>query len=207
MTRVARVRAIPHQITHYLEKEPEMQKSRRLIRTLFLTMLLVFAAGTSLMSPGNATTTAQVQQTTSRERVDWKIPANQCPRLPAGVSVTGSGHRVQHVVTNKRPNGTTRITVIDTVKGHAKDSRGHHYTFFYHNESVENVPAAQDQPIAVHMVDVFVLQGRNHHHKHRGFTVFFNWTWSYTPPAEIWPPADNLHKIATYGDPYLCDPI
>ena len=41
----------------------------------------------------------------------------------------------------------------------------------------------------------------------KGFHVFFNWTWSYTPPAEIWPPAENLHKIATHGDPFLCDPI
>ena len=185
-----------------------MHKSRRLIRTLLLTLLLVFAAGsTSLMSPGNASSAAQVQRTTSRERVDWTTPANQCPRLPKGVSVSGSGHRVQHVSTNKRPDGSSRITIIDTVKGKAKDSRGHHYRFFYHNESYQKVPATEGQPISVHMVDVFVLQGRGHHHRYRGFTVFFNWTWTYTPPVGIWPPADNLHKIATYGDPFLCDPI
>jgi hypothetical protein len=179
-----------------------MQKSRRLIRTLFL-LLLVFAASTSLMSPGNATSTAQVQRTTTQERVDWTIPANQCPRLPAGVSVTGTGQRLQHTLTKEQPDGTSRVTIIDTVKGWATDSLGNPYTFFYHNVAHLNVPASQGQPIRVHMVDIFVLHGSSA----KGFHVFFNWTWSYTPPAEIWPPAENLHKIATHGDPFLCDPI
>jgi hypothetical protein len=170
---------------------------------MFLTLLLVFAAGTSLMSPGNASSTDHLQKSTVKETVTWTIPANQCPSLPAGVSVSGIGQRQQLMLTNMRPNGTSQVTINDTVRGDAVDSAGNSYRFFYHNVSHQNVPAMDGQPIRVHMIDVFVLHGQGV----TGFRVSFNWTWTYTPPAGIFPPVDNFHMIATNGEPFLCDPI
>jgi hypothetical protein len=146
-----------------------------------------------------------------RETVTWTLPANQCPSIPEDLSVSGAGQRVMHTRTRHREDGSTKVTIEDTVKGPAIDDLGREYRFLYYNLSTQVIPPSGG-PIRVHMVDVFRLglssdHRGSHGNRFQGFRVDFDWTWTFTPPAEIWPPQDNLLKRSTHGDPFLCDPI
>ena len=144
----------------------------------------------------------------------FTIPAGQCPNLPAGVSVTGSGNRV--TVTDLAVNADTSSQEIinDVAQGTATGSNGQAYTFYYANTSIWD--AAATGPVKVKMYDLFLLQtaasrASNSYALRNGFT----WRWSYTPPAgpfDVWPPA-NFQPSATIGEPLnadasaKCDPL
>jgi hypothetical protein len=153
---------------------------RKLVAAVLL-MLMLFAASTSASAAPLATTT---HETVRGETVTWSLPADQCPSLPAGVSVDGTGQRIAVTNTNVNADGSTQILIDDLVTGTAVDSNGGTYHFIYHNSSAQGVPSA-GSPIQVSMTD--------------------NWRWTYT--AELWPPHDNWQQISTRGEPLLCDPI
>jgi len=171
---------------------------RKLVATL-LPMLLLFAASASASAAPLAATTHE----TVRETVTWSLPANQCASLPAGVSVSGTGQRIAVTNTNINTDGSSRIVSEDRVTGTAVGSDGSTYRFVYHNHTAQDVPNAGG-PIRVTMVDDFVLNGDG---SAPDMSIGFNWRWTYTPPAEIWPPADNWQRISTRGDSFTCDPI
>jgi len=101
------------------------------------------------------------------------------------------------------PDGSSELIVNDVVRGDAVDSNGDTYHFIYTNHSITSTPAGSG-PIQIHMTDNFVLNGRG---AAGHLVVGFNWSWTYTPPAEGWPPADNWQQNSTRGVPLLCDPI
>jgi hypothetical protein len=179
-------------------KEEAMPIVRKLVVAL-LMMLMLFAASTSASAAPSATTT---HETVRGETVTWSLPADQCPSLPAGVSVDGTGQRIAVTKTKVNADGSTQIVINDLVTGAAVGSNGATYHFVYHNHSTQNVPSAGG-PIQISMTDSFVLNGdggAGH------MSVGFNWRWTFTPPA-LWPPHDNWQQISTRGDPFLCDPI
>jgi hypothetical protein len=100
-------------------------------------------------------------------------------------------------------DGSSQILINDLVTGTAVDSNGGTYHFVYHNHSTQDVPSGSG-PIQVSMVDSFVLNGDG---GAAHMSVGFNWRWTYTPPAELWPPVDHWQKVSTRGEPFLCDPI
>src|SRR5215218_9060237 len=71
--------------------------------------------------------------------VPFSIAADQCPKLPAGVSVWGSGERKMIINTHTKADGTTEIRVNDLIKGTATDSNGGVHKFVYHNASTETI--------------------------------------------------------------------
>ena len=149
-----------------------------------------------------------------RTTASFTIPAGQCPNLPAGVSVTGSGSRVTTTDLTVNADASTQEIVSDVVQGTATGSNGQAYTFYYTNTSIWD--AAVTGRVNVRMYDLFLLQTNpaaagNSYALRNGFT----WRWSYTPPAgafDVWPPA-NFQQSATFGQPLnadataKCDPL
>ena len=138
-----------------------------------------------------------------RETITWTLRTGQCGELPEGVSVDGTGQRHMEIVTEKRADGSTKVTVDDVVIGTAvySNKKNATYPFVYLNHSTEVRPASGT--IQVQMQDLFVLDGRGR----ARLTVAFNWRWTYTPPETQWPPRHNVQKLSTQGDPLTCDPI
>jgi hypothetical protein len=177
-----------------------MVRSRKLVVYLLLALMLVVMVPSSSAASREDTTSKIV-----RETVEWTLPAGQCPSLPAGVSVSGTGARLAVTNTNVNADGSSRIVINDLVKGSAVDSNGGAYHFVYHNHSIEIVPlSGSELPNQVSMTDNFVLNGNGGAVDMR---IGFNWRWTYTPPEAIWPPVHNWQQVSTRGDPLLCDPI
>src|SRR5687767_10430181 len=106
----------------------------RTLRVPLLLALVLLVAAPSVASA--ATPTHEVV----RETVTWTIPAGQCPDLPAGVSVTGTGQRNSKTVTIPRSDGGTTIINNDVVKGTAVGTDGRTYQFLYQNHFTETRP-------------------------------------------------------------------
>ena len=173
---------------------------RKLVVLPLLMLMLFAASATASAAPSAGATHESV-----RETVTWTLPAGQCPNLPAGVSVSGSGERLEEINTKLNSDGGSRIVINDLVTGSAVDSSGGTYLFIYHNHSIEDVPpSGSGLPHQISMIDSFVLNGGG---SASHMSVGFNWRWTYTPPEAIWPPAHNLQKISTRGEPERCDPI
>lgn len=135
------------------------------------------------------------------ETVSFTIPADQCPELPAGVSISGTGERHMIVNTHTKADGTTEVRTNDLIKGVATDSNGGEHKFVYHNSSTLTIPPSGDY--SIRMNDSFVLSGPGPH-----YSVTFNWRWTFTSLDLLWPPGDNWEQLN--GDPALifaCDPL
>jgi hypothetical protein len=171
---------------------------RKLVAALLLILMLFVVSTSASAAPLGSPT-----HDTVRELVTWTLPADQCPSLPAGVSVFGSGARLAVTNTIANADGSSRIITNDLVKGTAVDSNGGTYSFVYVNHTILNVPSGTGLPIQVSMTDNFVLNGQG---SASHMSVGFNWRWT-SPSAEVWPPADNWQQLSTRGDPFLCDPI
>ena len=170
-----------------------MSLSRKLMVHVLLALMLFVVVSSATAAP------AAAHQVVS-EPVSFTIPADQCPELPAGVSVSGSGERLMIINTHTMKDGTTEIRVNDLIKGVATDSNGGAHKFVYHNSSTETI-----LPSGLHefsMNDSFVLNGPGPH-----YSVSFNWRWTYTPPESYWPPVDNWEQLSTKGDIFACDPL
>jgi hypothetical protein len=136
----------------------------------------------------------------------FTIAADQCPLLPAGVSVEGSGESVAIVNSRTLADGSTVVRINNLIKGDAIDSNEVVHKFVYHNSSTQTI-----QPngfTTISMNDSFELTGPGPH-----YSVTFNWRWTFTQP-NLWPPVDNW--VILHGDPDLiigpdlnlvCDPL
>lgn len=171
-----------------------MSYSRRLV--IFVLLALMLLVG---VLPAAAAPASDHQVVTGT--VSFTIPADQCPELPAGVSVEGTGERLMIINTHTKADGTTEIRVNDLIKGIATDSNGGEHKFVYHNSSTETIlPSGLHE---VSMNDVFSLSGPGPH-----YNVTANWRWTYTPPESFLPPAHDWEVLN--GDPALifaCDPL
>ena len=178
-----------------------MPVSRIFIVPFVFAFALLSAAPSA--SAGSAETATHQ---TVREPVEWILPADQCPSLPAGVQVSGRGQRHAVTTTIERADGSMTLITNDFVKGTAVDSNDRSYRFVYRNHTTETrPPSGSDLPVQVEMTDTFVL------HRPDGAVtvdVGFNWRWTYAPDDPQWPPDDvSLEKLSTRGDPLACDPI
>jgi hypothetical protein len=171
-----------------------MSLSHRLVVHVLLALMLFVGVSSAAAAP------AADHQVISGT-VSFTIPADQCPELPAGVSVDGTGERKMIINTHTKANGTTEIRVNDLIKGVATDSNGGVHKFVYHNSSTETILPSGLHTIS--MNDSFVLSGPGPH-----YSVTFNWRWTYTPPEPFWPPVHDWEQI--HGDPdliFACDPL
>ena len=172
-----------------------MSLSRKLMVHVLLALMLFVGVSSAGAAP------AADHQVIS-ETVEFTIPADQCPELPAGVSVSGSGERHMIINTRTQADGTTVIRTNDLIKGVAIDSNGGVHKFVYHNSSTLTIPPSGDYSIS--MNDTFALSGPGPH-----YSVGFNWRWTFTSLELLWPPSgDNWEQI--HGDPvviFACDPL
>lgn len=166
---------------------------RLILHVLFALMLFV---GVSSVAAAPATDHQVVSET-----VNFTIPADQCPLLPAGVSIEGTGERHMIINTQTRADGTVVTRTNDLIKGTATDSNGGVHKFVYHNSSTLTDPTSGD--FSISMNDSFVLSGPGPH-----YSVGFNWRWTFTGPDLVFPPVDNFVNL--HGDVDLilaCDPL
>ena len=171
-----------------------MSLSRKLLMHVLLVLMLFVGVSSAAAAP------ASDHQVIS-ETINFTIPADQCPLLPAGVSVDGTGERMMIINTHTKADGTTEVRTNDLIKGTATDSNGGVHKFVYHNSSTETILPGGVHEIS--MNDVFALSGPGPH-----YSVTFNWRWTFTDPDLFWPPADNLEVL--HGDPdiiFACDPL
>ena len=166
-----------------------------LSRKLMIHVLLVLALfiGGSSAAAAPATDHEVVTST-----VSFTIPADQCPELSAGVSVSGAGESVAIINSRTLQDGSTETRINNVIKGVVTDSNGGVHTFVYQNYSVDTALLSGLHTIS--MTDTFVLSGPGPQ-----FSVGFNWRWTYT--ESFWPPEDNLEQISTRGDIFACDPL
>ncbi len=137
--------------------------------------------------------------------VNWTLPAGQCPSLPPGLILSGSGERHQ-VINEKTGNDGSRTVIInDVVNGTAWDNEGGAYHFKYTNHSTD-VSSTGGGTHQISMVDSFVLNGKG---SAKHMNVGFNWSWTYQDGAGPFDviPLVNLVQNSTRGDPLLCDPL
>src|SRR5918993_2435187 len=170
-----------------------MSFTRRIIMHVLVVLILFLG-----VSPAAAAPAADHQVIS--ETVSFSIPADQCPKLPAGVSVSGTGERKMIINTHTKADGNTEIRINDLIKGVATDSNGGVHKFVYHNASTQTILPSGFTTIS--MSDSFVLTGPGPH-----YSVTFNWRWTFTQP-NLWPPVDNWEQLN--GDPALifaCDPL
>jgi hypothetical protein len=177
-----------------------MSISRRLILHILPALMLFVGVSPAAAASGNSHEVID-------ETIDpFTIDPDQCPLLPAGVGITGTGQR--HAVVNIQPkaDGTTEIRINDLVTGTATDSNGGVHKFVYHNSSTQTILLSGFTTIR--MNDSFELTGPGPH-----YSVGFNWRWTFTQP-NLWPPVDNWEIL--HGDPDLiigpdlnivCDPL
>lgn len=170
-----------------------MSLSRKLIVHVLLALVLFAGVSSAAAAPGD--------HQVITETVSFSIPADQCPLLPAGVSISGTGERHMIINTHTKVDGTTEVRTNDLIKGVATDSNGGVHKFVYHNSSTLTIPPSGDYSIS--MNDSFVLSGPGPH-----YSVTFNWRWTFTSLELLWPPVDNWEQI--HGDPdviFACDPL
>ena len=171
-----------------------MSKFRKFIAVL-LPALMLFVG----ISPVAAASAADHQVIS--ETVSFSVPADQCPELPAGVSISGTGERMTIINTHTNADGSTEVRTNDLVTGTATDSNGGTHKFVYHNSSTLTIPASGDYSIS--MNDIFQLTGPGPH-----YSVGFNWRWTFAGPDLVFPPVDNFVNL--HGDVDLilaCDPL
>lgn len=163
----------------------------KLLAHALLVLMLFAGVSSAAAAPG---TDHQVVSSS----VNFTIPADQCPELPAGVSISGSGVSTSIINTRTLADGSIETRINNLIKGTATDSNGGTHTFVYQNYSVDT--ALPDGTHAISMNDTFVLTGPGPH-----FSIGFNWRWTYT--ESYWPPEANLEQISTRGDIFACDPL
>jgi hypothetical protein len=165
-----------------------MQK--RLLLTIVL-MMFGLAAGTA-GAAGGPDDDNDTRQTIVRSR-DFTIPAGQCPQLPAGLGLRGTGTEETTIRLRDGDDGP-RISVETRISGTATDTDGATYRFAYRNRFSGPFPGT------VLVTDTFRLRGDGS--ADGLFTLF---------KARITLDAGmNLvaaEILETIGDPLVCDPL
>ncbi len=171
-----------------------MSLSRKLMINVLLVLMLFIGVSPAAAAPA---TDHQVVN----ESVSFSIPADQCPKLPAGLAVDGTGERYMVINTHTMADGTTEVRINDLVTGVATDSNGGVHKFVYHNSSTQSILPSGFT--AISMNDSFELTGPGPH-----YSVSFNWRWTFTGPNLVFPPVDNFEQLHGDVDTILrCDPI
>jgi len=135
---------------------------------------------------------------------DFVMSAAQCPNLPAGTTITGTGSGTSVTKVRTDSSGTTSIYNRTVTPGRATDQAGNRYHFLYRNSFLVSM-AASESLFSGEMVDVFKLQGGGPARLRNGFVA--NLTTNF---ADVF----VLDPISEFGDPLdfdtgaaICDPL
>jgi hypothetical protein len=179
--------------------EEHMTTVRKFVIPTLIVLMGLFVVPGASGQDAQAGTKTEIE----RGRVEWTLSPDQCSHIDD--KIMGTGQRLRVIATITRRDGSKEVVDNDFVTGTATDDDGKKYRFIYSNQAHLRIPK-DGSPVRVHMTDTFDLQGnRGKNNLNTGFI----WDWTYNPDdgEEIWPPAHNLRKTLTFGDPEHCDPI
>jgi hypothetical protein len=138
--------------------------------------------------------------------VSFTITSEQCPNLPTGTTIEGSGSL--RSVTNERtsPDGVTTVINSSHATGTATDQDGNDYRFVYSNEFRASNTAGNPALFSGRMTDHFSVSGSGPARLSNGFVADFTANSTFTAFT-----FDPLHE---HGDPIsfpegaaMCDPL
>lgn len=143
---------------------------------------------------------------TSVEKVpaDFVMSSGQCPNLPAGTTITGTGTGTSITKVRTDSSGTTSVYNLTVTPGRATDQAGTEYHFLYRNSFLVS-KAATESLFTGEMVDVFKLQGGGPARLRNGFvanltTNLFD-VFLFDPISQFGDPIDFATGAA------ICDPL
>lgn len=143
---------------------------------------------------------------TSVEKVpaDFVMSSGQCPNLPAGTTITGSGTGTSITKVRTDSSGTTSVYNLTVTPGRATDQAGTEYHFLYRNSFLVSKTATESL-FTGEMVDVFKLQGGGPARLRNGFvanltTNLFD-VFLFDPISQFGDPIDFTTGAA------ICDPL
>jgi hypothetical protein len=157
----------------------------------------------ALLLPGNAYA-QRTQREITATPVTFEIKSENCPNLPPGTTISGTGTLTSVTWTTRR-RGLRTVTNSSVAPGTATDQAGNQYTFFYSNQfRVTNTRARQKLYSGV-MTDVFTLEGSGPAKLSNGFVA------NYTTDLKS---RQVIRPIDAFGDPIdfkaiqaHCDPL
>jgi len=135
---------------------------------------------------------------------DFVMSSAQCPNLPAGTTITGTGTGTSVTKVRTDRSGTTSVFNRTVTPGRATDQAGNRYHFLYRNSFLVSM-AASESLFTGEMVDVFKLQGGGPARLRNGFvanlTTNLDDVFIFDPISEFGDPIDFDTGEA------ICDPL
>jgi hypothetical protein len=169
-------------------------------------LALATIAAVVFLLPGSA---AAGDWTTTVESfpADFELTSDQCPNLPEGTTITGTGTGTSITKSRTDQRGVTTVFNSSIARSAATDQDGNRYRFLYSNQfrvtDADATPGAL--PFSGIMVDLFVLRGHGPAHLKNGFIARIT-----TDLGEMF----TFDPIFEFGDPIdfetgeaICDPL
>jgi hypothetical protein len=167
-------------------------------------LVLTAVAAVALLLPGSAVA-GDTTTTVESFPADFTLSSQQCPNLPEGTTITGTGtgKSITKTMTDRR--GITTVFNSSIAPGSATDQDGNRYRFLYSNQfRVSNTTADPDLYTGV-MVDLFLLRGSGPARLTNGFLARIT-----TDLGDLF----EFDPINSFGDPInfetgeaICDPL
>jgi hypothetical protein len=135
---------------------------------------------------------------------DFTLTSAQCPNLPPGTTIegTGTGTSVTKERTDRR--GITTVLNSTIIPGRATDQAGNRYRYLYSNQFAVSNSTAEPGTFTGKMVDLFVLHGDGPANLRNGFLA------RITTDFDVF----TFESIFDFGDPInfetgeaVCDPL
>jgi hypothetical protein len=135
---------------------------------------------------------------------DFVMTSAQCPNLPEGTTITGTGSGTSISTFNVDKNGIVTLGNTTHINGTATDELGNTYVYNYSNSYRISNSASDPDTFSGRMVDSFSLAGNGPSHLNNGFTAIFT----------VGPTVVSIEPLNSHGDPLdfatgtaACDPL
>jgi hypothetical protein len=158
---------------------------------------------------------AQAKRVKEKSKFDasFTLSWEQCPNLPAGTVITGSGKGKSTDTTEDKRDGTTTFSNHTTIRGEATDQSGNKYSFFYENSFKISNTLGDPETFSGKMDDLFSLDPKGHG-KDKGPAQLEN---GFKAIFTVGPAGAHFDEISSFGDPLdfsesnngapICDPL
>ena len=135
---------------------------------------------------------------------DFVMPSGQCPNLPAGTGITGTGTGTSVTKVRTDGSGTTSVYNLTVTPGRATDQDGNEYHFLYRNSFLVSKTASESL-FTGEMVDVFKLQGGGPARLRNGFVATF--TTNFVDVSMLDPLSEFGNPLDFETGTAMCDPL
>ncbi len=167
-------------------------------------LVLTAVAAVALLLPGSAVAgggTTTIEPFPADFTLSWK----DCPNLPEGTTITGTGTGRSVTKTKTDHHGITTVFNSSIARSRATDQDGNSYRFLYFNQFRVSNTIANPALYSGLMVDLFLLKGNGPARLRNGFlariTTDLGESFTYDPIHEFGDPLNF-----TTGEA-MCDPL